>query len=99
MRKSNESNMVFIRDPQILPYFITKDQHCYTLNLFISKDKDPTKKNYNKTIGHYSNFGDCLLKVSKELTNQKTNYESISEYLETFREIESRISKLLEIKI
>jgi hypothetical protein len=91
--KEELSNNTFIRDEKIEPYFIGKDSHCYTVYETITPDTRYTEgnvagKDYTKALGHYSNFGNCLKAIARNKTNDKQNYSSIIEYLETYRQIE-----------
>lgn len=99
MKTATTNKLTIIRDPQIEPFFISKDQHGYTVNFSKSDGGDKIKKEYTKVIGHYSTFGLALLKISKELTDLTPQYNSVSEYLKTFIEIEKRINKLIETNI
>jgi len=94
------SHITTIRDARIEPYFITKDDHCYTVNISITPD-NLSKKNiiYVKPVGHYSSFGSCLKKIAIELTNQNVNYDSIDSYLDVFYEIENKIKTLINLGI
>ena len=102
--KEELSNNTFIRDEKIEPYFIGKDSHCYTVYETITPDTRYTENNvagkdYTKALGHYSNFGSCLKAIARNKTNDKQNYSSIMEYLETYKQIETTINSLINTGI
>ena len=102
--KEELSNNTFIRDVKIEPYFIGKDSHCYTVYETITPDTRYTESNvagkdYTKALGHYSNFGNCLKAIARNKTNDKQNYSSILEYLETYRQMETSINELINTGI
>jgi hypothetical protein len=101
-RKKEESNITFIRDPKIEPYFIGKDAHGYTVYHSITPDAKNTENNkqgkdYIKPMGHYSNFGNCLKAITQNKTNDKKSFDSIKEYIERFEQIQSDIKDLLNL--
>jgi hypothetical protein len=97
--KEEASSTTFIRDNRIEPYFIGKDTHCYTVYETVTPDTRYTEgnvagKDYTKPMGHYSNFGQCLKAIARNKTNDKKNYDSITEYLETYKQMENIIKEL-----
>ena len=103
-KEKEESAITTIRDPRIEPYFISKDSHCYTVYETITPDVRYTEDNkpgkeYTKALGHYSNFGNCLKVIARNKTNDKQNYESIAEYLETYKQTEKLINELINTGI
>ena len=101
--KEELSNNTFIRDEKIEPYFIGKDSHCYTVYETITPDTRYTENNvagkdYTKALGHYSNFGSCLKAIARNKTNDKQNYNSIVEYLETYKQIENKTTTKFKTK-
>jgi hypothetical protein len=103
-KEKEESSNTTIRDPRIEPYFIGKDAHCYTIYETITPDIRYTENNvagkeYVKALSHFSNFGNCLKEISRYKVNSKKSYESIKEYLETYREMEKNINELINTGI
>jgi hypothetical protein len=95
---SISANDILIEDPLMEPFFITKsDTSGYTVYERVTTGKND--KDYIKTIGYFSNFGNCLKRVSKELlTYQKKNhYSSIREYLKTYSELEQKMRTITEL--
>lgn len=85
--------MNIIRDPLLEPFFIKKDQYCYTVMEVIepqSKNLDKGKEGipYEKVVAHYSDVGSCIEKIGKvKLDNKGTEYDSLKDYLEEYNEI------------
>jgi len=85
-----------ITDPLLEPYYITKDDLCYTVNERIIPNKDHFRskgngKEYAKPQGYYPDFGSAIIKISNELRHTKREYDSLSEYIEEYRLIETNI--------
>ena len=87
-----------ISDPLMEPFYITKDEVCYTVveritpdaNHFRSKGKGTE---YAKPQGYYASFELALIKISEELMHTKRNYDSLSEYIEEYRIISNQIKE------
>jgi hypothetical protein len=96
------SNSTIIKDPKIEPYFISKDTYCYTIyknvipDIKYTEDNKPGKE-YQKSIGHYSSFASCLKALAKEKVDNKQHYESIKDYIQTFKDLETSIKELLNV--
>ena len=104
MAKEELSSITVIRDPKIEPYFIGKDAHCYTVYQTIIPDTKYTEgnkpvKDYTKALGHYNNFGNCLKVIAQNKTNDKKNYDSIKEYIDTYKSIQNQINELINLGI
>tara|TARA_R110002020_G_scaffold234316_2_gene446307 strand:+ start:50 stop:346 length:297 start_codon:yes stop_codon:yes gene_type:complete len=94
--------MTIIRDPLLEPYFIGKDAYCYTAYEVITPQKKYLEegsegKNYEKPIGHYSNFGSALEAIIKAQLNVKNKkYSSIQEYLDKWNKIKKSLNNIKE---
>jgi len=94
--------MTIIRDPLLEPYFIGKDAYCYTAYEVITPqkkylEKDSLGKDYEKPIGHYSDFGNALEAIMKHRLNEKNReYSSIQEYLDKWNKIKSNLNNIKE---
>ena len=100
--KEDASSTTFIRDSRIEPYFIGKDTHCYTVYETVTPDTRYTEgnkpgKDYLKALGHYSNFGSCLKALAKEKIDDNKSYDSIHDYIDSFKRVEEEIKTLLNI--
>jgi hypothetical protein len=87
-----------VTDPIMEPYFITMDDNCITVNIRIMPDVrySESKKEYIKSIGHYSNMASALKSVVKNKTNEKS-YDSIQEYINEYKSITENLNKLITI--
>jgi hypothetical protein len=94
MKKSKQ--LTIIEDPKMEPYFITKDDHCYTVNERITPNKNHFRtkgkgKEYHKPQTYHPNLGGALESISKHLLHTKKNYTSIEQVIEEYRQIETKI--------
>lgn len=99
---SKESTITIIKDSLMEPFYVSRDSHCYTVYENITPDARYTENNkpgkdYSKVVGHYSSFGSCLARISKEQVNLKSQYDSIKGYLTEFRKIETNLKQLTNI--
>lgn len=97
-RKSKTQTI--ISDPLLEPYFITKDDMCYTVVERIIPDENHFRsvgkgKEYSKPQGYYPNFDQALHKVAMEKLNTKETYESLSGFLNEFKSIETNIKEYI----
>jgi hypothetical protein len=86
---------ILIEDQLMEPFFITKSPSGgYTVFERVSRGKD--NKPYLRTVGYFSNFGNCLKRVAKELLHytDKKQYNSIKEYIDTHSALEQKMSTL-----
>jgi len=105
------ANNTTIKDPVLEPFFITKDQHCYTvmesitpdeknIGKFGKKDNGNQGKNYEKPLGHYGSIASALKKISQAKVDLKEEYSSIMEYLNEYNQQQEIINKTLnKVKI
>ena len=95
-----------IRDPELLPFFITKDPYCYTVMEIITPDEKNVgkfkKKNngnegkdYEKVVGHYTSLAAALKKIATLRLHNKQSYTSVKEYIAEWELQKEEISKLL----
>tara|TARA_R100000742_G_C4262606_1_gene80430 strand:- start:461 stop:778 length:318 start_codon:yes stop_codon:yes gene_type:complete len=96
MAKKSRS-LTTISDPSLDPYFITKDDHCYTVNIKIESDKDHFRskgksKSYSKSISFHARFDQALNWVSKEQLHIKKKL-NLNEYLTEFTNIRNKIKE------
>jgi hypothetical protein len=95
-----------IKDPAIEPFFISKDQYCYTVmetitpdeknvGKFGKKDNGNQGKNYEKSMGHYSSLSSALRKITEAKIDLKDEYSTIMEYINEYDKQQELISKLI----
>ena len=85
-----------ISDPSMEPYFITKDEVCYTVMERITPNADHFRskgkgKEYTKPQGYYPEFEQALRKVTQCKLHTRTDYDNLNEFLSEFKTIESNI--------
>lgn len=94
--------MTIINDPQLEPYYIGKDAHCYTAYEKITPDPKYTDngqagEEYTKPLGHYSNFGTALKAIMKAKLNENDKvYSSIEKYIKHWEDIQINLNKITE---
>jgi len=81
-RKTKSDSITTISDPLIEPFYISKDQHCYTVFENVSSSGDSDKQ-YQKAKGHYSSFGACLKVIAQLKVEQKENFNNKCRYRKT----------------
>ena len=96
--------MTIIKDSAMEPYYIGKDNYCYTVYEVVIPDQDNTLtkdkgKVYEKPVGHYQNLGNALECVAKSKTNQQESYSSIKGYIESWKTIKEEIKQLVDLGI
>jgi len=102
IKEPSTSNTTIIRDPKIEPFYISKDAYCYTIfktvtpDIRYTEDNKPGKE-YSKSLGHYSSFASCLKALAKEKVDNNQSYNSIQEYIQTFKSLETSIKELLNV--
>ena len=89
-------SLTTISDPMLEPYFITKDELCYTVNERITPNKDHFRSKgngteYAKPQGYYPEFQQALQKIAKEKLHTRKDYTSLLEYLNDYKLIETNI--------
>ena len=102
IKEPSTSNTTIIRDPKIEPFYISKDAYCYTIFKTVTPDIRYTEdnkpgKDYVKPLGHYSSFASCLKALAKEKVDNNQSYDSIQEYIKTFKSLETSIKELLNV--
>jgi hypothetical protein len=84
----------YIKDPALEPYFIQLDDYCYAVQEIIVAQE--SGKEYQNTLGFYSDFGSCLKAIAKSEV-KKGSYESVKEFIKEYNKIIDRLSKLTEL--
>ena len=86
-----------ITDPILDPYFITKDDHCYTVNIKVESDKDHFRskgksKTYSKSISFHARFDQALKWVCDEQLHVKKKLD-LNGFLTQFKNIRNNIKE------
>jgi len=91
-------NLTVISDPLLEPFYVTKDDMCYTVNERITPNEHHFRSKgkgteYAKPQGYYPEFKQALEKIAKEKLNTKEDYTSLITFLDKFKEIETNIKQ------
>ena len=97
-RKPN--SLTLIEDPSMEPYFITKDEHCYTVNRRIKSNANHFRstgksKTYSKALTFHSKFEDALKRITEEQLHTKKHYKTLNDFLNHFLSIENNIKNYI----
>ena len=95
-----------IKDPNLDPFYLSKDQYCYTvievitpeaknLGRFGNGGNKNEGKDYEKSLGHYSTVAAALKKIAKLKLDNKPEYNSILEYINKWKEEKELMNELL----
>ena len=83
------------------PYYITKDENCYTVNIKVTSDKNHFRstgksKTYSKALTFHANFDQALERISKEKLHTKEHYKNLSNFLNEYKNIETNIKNYIK---
>jgi len=94
-KKTKSDSITLITDPLIEPFFISRDQYCFTAieNVISTETNNP----YQKVIGHYSDIAGCLEKIIQCKVDKKENYVSIKGYINEWKQIKNELKQMLEV--
>ena len=81
------------KDPNLEPYFITKDDHCYTVQMRVKPNSNHFRtkgkgKEYIKPQCYWPNLSGALDWIALELLHDKKQHESLTEVINEFKSIE-----------
>lgn len=98
MLKEDFTRSTIINDPSISPYFIGKDQYCYTIYETIDpKTSKTAKKNkYIKPVGHFTNLGNVLTKIASLKMGDGEVYDNIQNYISSYEKTIKNIQESLK---
>ena len=93
MSKLGKSNLRFITDPALEPYYIQLDDHC-----FIAQKRTFSEKGneYQNTIGHYNSLSNCLDAISRDNAKSKS-YDSLKEFVDTFEQKSEELKNAINV--
>jgi len=93
MAKPSKSNLRFIKDPAIEPYYIQLDDHCYIAQKSTFSEAG---KEYQNTIGHYGGLGACLEAIARDDAKSRS-YDSLREFVEKFEEKSNELKNIIRL--
>ena len=93
MAKPSKSNLRFIKDPQLDPYYIQLDEYCYIAQKSTFSEAG---HEYQNTLGHYTTLGGCLESIVRDDAKSKS-YNSLKEFVERFEAKCREIKNLIKL--
>jgi hypothetical protein len=91
MAKPSKSNLRFIKDPALEPYYIQLDDHCYIAQ---KSTYSESGKEYQNTLGHFGKLSGCIEAIARD-DAKSSNYNSIREFVERFEQKSEELKNLL----
>tara|TARA_R110000796_G_scaffold186854_1_gene303791 strand:- start:273 stop:551 length:279 start_codon:yes stop_codon:yes gene_type:complete len=92
MAKPSKSNLRFIKDPQLDPYYIQLDEYCYIAQKSTFSEAG---HEYQNTLGHYTTLGGCLESIARD-DAKSTNYKSLKTFVERFEAKTNELKNLIK---
>ena len=92
MSKPSKSNLRFIKDPALAPYYIQLDDHCYIVQ---KSTYSEAGHEYQTTMGHYRSLGGCIESIARDDARSK-NWDTIREFVERFEIKSNELKKLIK---
>ena len=92
MAKPSKSNLRFIKDPALEPYYIQLDDYCYIAQKATYSEAG---NEYQSTIGHYGTLGGCIEAIARDDAKSE-NYNSIREFVERFENKARELKTLIK---
>ena len=93
MSKPSKSNLRFIKDPAIEPYYIQLDDYCYIAQ---KSTYSEAGHEYQNTIGHYTTLGVCLEAIAHD-DARSNNYNSLREFVERFEAKSTELKNIVKL--
>ena len=91
MAKPSKSNLRFIKDPALEPYYIQLDDYCYIAQKSTFSEAG---KEYQNTLGHYGKLSGCIEAIARDDAKSRS-YDSIREFVERFETKAAELKNLL----
>ena len=93
MAKPSKSNLRFIKDPKIEPYYIQLDDYCYIAQ---KSTYSEAGHEYQNTIGHYSSLGLCLEAIARDDAKSRS-YDSLREFVKSFETKSNELKNIIKL--
>ena len=93
MSKPSKSNLRFIKDPAIEPYYIQLDDYCYIAQ---KSTYSEAGHEYQNTIGHYTTLGVYLEAIARD-DARSNNYNSLREFVERFEAKSTELKNIVKL--
>jgi len=91
MAKPSKSNLRFIKDPVLTPYYIQLDDHCYIAQ---KSTYSESGKEYQNTLGHFGKLSSCIEAIARDDAKSRS-YDSLKEFVERFETKSEELKNLL----
>lgn len=92
-------NNTIIRDPNLEPFYISKDKYCYTVIELVTPTRTRGKKEkepYEKAVGHYTHLKQALKAIARgRLDSPPKLYNSVKDYLAQHEKLNRELETLL----
>jgi hypothetical protein len=92
MAKPSKSNLRFIKDPAMEPYYIQLDDHCYIAQ---KSTYSEAGKEYQMTLGHYGNLNSCLEAMARDEAKLQS-YDSLKEFVNQYESVYEKFKNLVK---
>ena len=97
---SKAKSHTVIEDPSLEPYFVTKDDYNYIVNIKIQTNKNHFRstgksKTYSKSLTFHAKFEQALKRISEEQLHNKEHYTSLKSFIAEYSKIESNLINFL----
>ena len=92
MAKPSKSNLRFIKDPAMSPYYIQLDDYCYIAQ---KSTYSESGKEYQMTLGHYSSLNSCLEAMARNKA-KLNNYDSLKEFVNQYESVYEQFKTLVK---
>jgi len=92
MAKPSKSNLRFIKDPVLDPYYIQLDDYCYIAQ---KSTYSEAGHEYQNTLGHYNTLGSCIEAIARDDAKSQS-YNSLREFVERFENKAAELKTLIK---
>lgn len=92
MAKPSKSNLRFIKDPAMEPYYIQLDDYCYIAQ---KSTYSEAGKEYQMTLGHYGTLNGCLEAMARDGAKLQS-YNSLKEFVNQYESIYEKFKNLVK---
>ena len=89
-----------ITDPSLDPYFITRDDNCFTVKELVQPNSGHFRtqgkgKSYEKALCYFPKFESAIDKISR-LKMDKSEYTSIRSYIDEYEQLNNNLINFLK---
>ena len=89
-----------ITDPSLDPYFITRDDNCFTVKELVQPNSGHFRtqgkgKSYEKALCYFPKFESAIDKISR-LKMDKSEYTSIRSYIDEYEQVNNNLINFLK---